>query len=82
MKDKFDNLKPLIELGWGDELIAYEEKTDDADVVVIKVKSVEEYPNYKIIFDGNYYYLINKESMICKDKVKENLIPEGFAKVL
>ena len=80
MKDKFDNIKPLINIGWGDELKAYE---DGDDLCIIKVKDVEQHSNYKILFDGDYYYLIDsKDNLINKNKIKEDLIPDGIAKSL
>ena len=79
MKDEFEQLKPLIDIGWGDKLKAYEE---DGDICIINVKSIEQYPNYNIIFDGEYYYLINKDNLINKNKTKEDLIPDGVTKIL
>jgi len=79
-QDKFEVLKPLIEIGWGDELKVYQE---NGDLLIIKVKRVERYPNYKILFDGKYYYLIDSEdNFICKNKVKTKLIPDGFIRML
>lgn len=79
-QDKFKELKPLIEIGWGDELKVYEENGKN---VIIKVQSIDKFSNYSIIYDGEYYYLIDsKDNFVNKSKNKEELIPDGFAKAV
>ena len=51
------------------------------DEIVIKVhKIIKKQPNYKIIYDGKIYYLINnKNEIISKSVNKTNILSKGIS---
>lgn len=67
------NIKP-------NERVAYAE--DETGFTIIKIKKEERFRGYRIIFDGKFYYLLVNDTLLSKNKDKNELIPDGVAKVI
>lgn len=73
------SIKKIMNLKVGERLGVYDEEDN---ILVINVKKVEKIDNYKIVFDGKIYYLVSSNRILSKNKDKDELIPEGVAKIL
>lgn len=63
----------------GERIAAFEY---EGGITFINIKKVERVDNYKIIFDGKLYYLVSNNQILSKNKDRDELIPEGVAKIL
>ena len=73
------SIKKMMNLKVGEKIAVFDYEDN---ILVINIKKVERIDNYKVIFDGKIYYLVSGNRILSKNKDREELIPEGVAKLL